>query len=160
MIKEIFSIRDIGNLLKIIGTKKVVLVGGCFDVIHLGHIAFLEKAKTKGDVLLILLESDQNIRNNKGKNRPINNQKNRARLLTKLKMVDYVIRLPVMKNDDDYLEIIKTIKPKVIAVSGGDTKMELKEKEAKEAGVKLVRVVKEIPHQSTTRIIEIITESF
>ena len=68
--------------------KNIVLVGGCFDIVHLGHLIFLEKAKAKGDILIVLLESDENIRKNKGQNRPINNQEDRALFLSKLKMVD------------------------------------------------------------------------
>jgi len=134
--------------------KKIVLVGGCFDIVHLGHLIFLEKAKAKGDILIVLLESDENIRKNKGQNRPINNQDNRAVFLTKLKMVDYVIKLPEMKSDEDYLEIIKKIKPKIIAVSEGDSGLEKKRKQAKEIGAKVLKVSKLIPHQSTSLIID------
>lgn len=134
--------------------KKIVLVGGCFDIVHLGHIEFLEKAKAKGDVLIVLLESDENIKKNKGANRPINNQKDRAIFLTKLKMVDYVVLLPEMKNDREYLEIIKKIKPKIIAVSENDINLEKKIKESKEIGAKVIVVSKLIPQQSTSRIIE------
>jgi FAD synthetase len=136
--------------------KKIVLVGGCFDVLHLGHITFLEKAKEKGDILIILLESDKNIKENKGKDRPINNQTNRAKFLSKLKMVDKVIKLPYMKSDEEYFKIIKKIKPQVIAVSEKDENLDKKKRQAKEIGAKLLKVTKIIPHQSTSRIIEII----
>ena len=134
--------------------SKIVIVGGCFDIVHLGHLIFLEKAKAKGDILIVLLESDENIRKNKGQNRPINNQKDRALFLSKLKMVDRVIKLPEMKSDDDYLEILKKIKPKIIAVSEGDSGLEKKKKQAKEIGVKVIKVSKLIPHQSTSLIID------
>jgi len=134
--------------------KKIVLVGGCFDIVHLGHLIFLEKAKAKGDILMVLLESDENIRKNKGQNRPINNQENRAIFLTKLKMVDYVIKLPEMKSDEDYLEILKKIKPNIIAVSEGDSALEKKKKQAKEIGARVLEVNKLIPHQSTSLIID------
>ena len=136
--------------------KKIVLVGGCFDIVHLGHIIFLEKAKSKGDILMVLLESDENIKKNKGLNRPINNQEDRAVFLTKLKMVDYVVCLPKMKSDNEYLEIVKKIKPKIIAVSKNDVNLEKKVKEAKEVGAKIITVSKLIPLQSTSRIIKII----
>jgi len=136
--------------------KKIVLVGGCFDIVHLGHIEFLEKAKAEGEILIVLLESDENIKKNKGANRPINNQKDRAIFLTKLKMVDYVVLLPEMKRDEDYLEVIKKIKAKIIAVSENDINLEKKVKEAREIGAKIVIVSKLIPQQSTSRIIEII----
>ena len=134
--------------------KKIVVVGGCFDIVHLGHLIFLEKAKAKGDVLIVLLESDENIKKNKGPNRPINNQNDRAVFLTKLKMVDYVIKLPEMKSDEDYLKIIKEIKPKVIAVSENDSNLEKKREQAKQIGAKVLIVSKIVPHQSTSRIID------
>lgn len=136
--------------------KKVVLVGGCFDIVHLGHVIFLEKAKAEGDVLVVLLESDENIKKNKGNNRPVNNQANRAEFLTKLRMVDKVIKLPEMKSDEEYLEIIKKIKPDIIAVSEGDENLEKKKIQAQGIGSRVVEVTKRIPKQSTSRIIEII----
>ena len=139
--------------------NSVILVGGCFDILHLGHITFLKKAKNLGEKLVVLLESDQNIQKNKGKNRPINNQENRAKILESLRMVDRVIKLPEMKTDQDYLKIIKKIKPTIIAVTKNDYNLINKENQAKLVGAKLVEVTELIPHQSTSRIIEIITEN-
>ncbi len=154
--RQIIGIGEIEKLIKQIGNKRIVLVGGCFDVVHLGHIVFLEKAKLEGDVLVILLESDKNIRKNKGQTRPINNQENRAILLTKLRMVDFVIKLPEMEKDEKYLEIIKKLRPKVIAISKKDENLAKKRQQAEEVGAKLIKVTNLIPHQSTSRIIEII----
>jgi len=140
--------------------KKIVLVGGCFDVLHVGHIIFLEKAKKLGDKLVVLLESDENIKRKKGKNRPINSQKNRSKVLSSLKMVDEVIRLPVMKNDEEYLNLVKKIKPKIIAVSEGDKNIIQKRGQARLVGARLIKVTDLIKQQSTTKIIEVITESF
>jgi len=134
--------------------KKIVLVGGCFDIVHLGHLTFLEKAKAEGEILIVLLESDENIRKNKGEGRPINNQEDRAKFLTKLKMVDYVIKLPEMKNDEEYFKIINKIKPNVIAVSEKDINLIKKKEQARKIGAKLVEVTKIIPQQSTSKIIE------
>jgi FAD synthetase len=158
--RQIVEIEGIESLVKQIGNKEIVLVGGCFDVVHLGHIIFLEKAKLEEDVLVILLEADENIKNNKGENRPINSQKNRATFLIKLKTVDFVIKLPKMKNDKEYLEIIKKLKPKVIAVSENDKNLVKKRQQADNVGAKLIKVTKIIPHQSTSRIVEIITKNF
>jgi len=138
--------------------NKVVLVGGCFDVLHLGHVIFLEKAKKLGDKLIILLESDENIRKSKGVNRPINNQENRAKLLMSLRFVDKVIKLPEMESDEEYFALIKKIKPSIIAVTDGDKRMLQKREQAKVVGAKLVRVTKQIPYQSTSRIVEIIAQ--
>lgn len=138
--------------------NKIVLVGGCFDILHLGHIVFLNKARNLGDKLVVLLESDENIKKNKGNNRPINNQKNRAKILESLRMVDQVIKLPEMKTDEDYLKIVERISPTVIAVSENDTNLVNKKYQAKLVGAKLIKVTSLIPHQSTSRIIEIITQ--
>jgi len=140
--------------------KKIVLVGGCFDILHSGHIIFLEKAKKLGDKLVVLLESDENIKKNKGKTRPINSQKNRALMLSKLKMVDEVIKLPFLEEDEGYSKIIKKIKPDFIAVSQNDENLEKKKRQAKIVEAKVVKVTKLIPYQSTSRAIEIITQEF
>lgn len=142
------------QILALTGDKKTVLVGGCFDIVHLGHLIFLEKAKAKGDLLIVLLESDENIKRNKGPTRPINNQNDRAIFLTKLKMVDVVIKLPEMKSDNDYLKIIKKIKPNIIAVNENDNNLENKRKQSQQVGAKVIKVGKLIPHQSTSQIIE------
>ena len=137
--------------------NKTVLVGGCFDILHLGHITFLKRAKGLGEKLVVLLESDENIKKIKGNNRPINNQENRAKMLKSLRMVDQIIKLPEMKTNEDYLKIIKKIKPTIIAVSENDKNLINKKNQAKLVGAKLIKVTKLIPHQSTSRIIEIIT---
>ena len=148
--KQIIEINDLEKLI----INDIVLVGGCFDVVHLGHIIFLEKAKEKGDILVILLESDENIKKNKGQNRPINSQENRAKFLTKLKMVDYVVKLPEMKSDDEYFNILSKINPKIIAVSENDVNLNKKKEQAIKIGAKLIEVTKIVPQQSTSKIIE------
>lgn len=157
--KQIWGYKDVKKLRESVGNKKIVLVGGCFDVIHLGHTIFLEKAKNKGEKLIVLLESDENIKKIKGSKRPINNQKNRAIMLTKLKMVDYVVNLPKITNYDIYMKIVKEIKPTIIAVSQNDNNLIIKKKQARVVGAKLIKVTNLIPHQSTSRIIEIITKN-
>jgi len=82
--------------------KKIVLVGGCFDILHPGHVIFLEKAKKVGDILFVLLESDEKVKKIKGANRPIHNQKMRAKVLSVLCCVDYIVMLPFLKSDTDY----------------------------------------------------------
>lgn len=136
------------------------MIGGCFDVLHLGHVVFLERAKKLGDKLVVLLESDQNIRKDKGNNRPINNQENRAKMLMSLKAVDEVINLPEMETDEEYFALIKKISPSIIAITDGDQRISQKKEQAKMVGAKLVKVTKLIPHQSTSRVIEIITQDF
>ncbi len=144
---------EIDQLDELKDKEEIVLAGGCFDILHLGHVTFLEKAKKLGKNLVILLESDENIKKLKGKNRPINSQINRAKMLTKLKMVDYVIMLPELKNNQDYTDLIKKISPKIIAVSGQDEKLDNKKQQAKLVGAKIVEVTKRLKKYSTSEII-------
>jgi D-beta-D-heptose 7-phosphate kinase / D-beta-D-heptose 1-phosphate adenosyltransferase len=108
---EIFSI--VSKLKKI--DKKIIFTNGCFDILHIGHIKYLEKAKSFGDILILGLNSDNSIRRLKGENRPINNQTERAYILASLEVVDYV----VLFSEDTPFDLIKLIKPDVL-VKGGD----------------------------------------
>ncbi len=99
--------------------KKVVFTNGCFDILHAGHVNYLSKAKSLGDVLVIGLNSDGSVKKLKGKSRPIVSQKNRAILLAALEAVDFV----VVFNDLAPLKLIKLVKPDVL-VKGGDWKKE------------------------------------
>lgn len=117
--------------------KKIVVVGGCFDIVHIGHIQFLKEAKKCGDVLILLLESDENVRKLKGENRPVFTQRERAEVLSALSPVDFVILLPLMTSDADYNHIITTIKPHIIAVTEHDPLMKEKERQAKRVGGKI-----------------------
>jgi D-beta-D-heptose 7-phosphate kinase / D-beta-D-heptose 1-phosphate adenosyltransferase len=95
--------------------KRVVFTNGCFDLLHAGHVNYLEKAKKFGDILIIGLNSDQSIQELKGSNRPINSSSDRAYILAALEAVDYV----VIFNEKTPFELIKKIKPHVL-VKGGD----------------------------------------
>lgn len=157
--RQIFTLKKINGLVRLTSGKKVVMAGGCFDIVHLGHVKFLEESKKYGDILIVLLESDEMIKSNKGDNRPINNQKNRALFLTKLKAVDAVLCLPKM-NDEDYKEVVLKLKPKIIAVTEKDVNLDQKTRQAEIAGAEVVEVTKLVPHQSTSRVIEIINQDF
>lgn len=134
--------------------KTIVLVGGCFDILHIGHITFLEKAKAAGDKLFVFLESDESIRKLKGVNRPINNREDRAKILAALESVDYVILLPAYLKDSDYDNMIIKIKPAIIAITKGATRRKNKERQAALASSKLVEVTGYIRDQSTTRLVK------
>ncbi len=133
--------------------RKIVLAGGCFDVLHPGHIVFLQKAKKLGDVLVVLLESDEKIKQLKGQNRPFFTQKERAEVLRSVKFVDQVVLLPYLKDDAGYEKVIQKIKPDVIAATHGALDNYHKVKVAKIVGAKLKYVTKIIGNYSTTNIL-------
>tara|TARA_B100000795_G_scaffold131975_1_gene98491 strand:- start:2278 stop:3702 length:1425 start_codon:yes stop_codon:yes gene_type:complete len=97
--------------------KKIVFTNGCFDILHIGHVRYLEEAKNCGDILILGLNSDESIKKLKGENRPINNESDRAYILASLEVVDYLV---IFKEDTPF-ELIKLIKPDVL-VKGNDYK--------------------------------------
>lgn len=99
--------------------KKIVFTNGCFDILHLGHVEYLNEARAQGDVLLVAINSDESVRKLKGPDRPVNNEHDRAQMLLNLKAVDCV----QVFTEQTPLEIIKLIKPDVL-VKGGDWKPE------------------------------------
>jgi len=98
--------------------KTVVFTNGCFDILHSGHISYLNEAKSEGDLLFIGLNSDASVKRLKGSERPINNEKERKYILENLKAVDFV---EVFEEDTPY-ELIKNVSPAVL-VKGGDWKV-------------------------------------
>jgi rfaE bifunctional protein nucleotidyltransferase chain/domain len=99
--------------------KKIVFTNGCFDIIHAGHVDYLEKAKSLGDFLVVGLNSDESVKRLKGKDRPVNPQEQRKKVLSALKPVDLV----VIFEEDTPERLIKEIKPDIL-VKGGDWKIE------------------------------------
>lgn len=148
---------EVGKLAGFIGllkkqNKKIVLAGGCFDVLHPGHVVFLEKAKKEGDILVVLLESDEKVRQLKGISRPVHSQKERAKVLSALRSVDCVVMLPFMKKSLDYDELIGKIKPDVIAATFGENNAD-HQRVARKVGAKLKFVTKIIGNHSTSKIL-------
>ena len=95
--------------------KKIVFTNGCFDILHAGHVKYLQEAKNYGDILILGLNADNSVRKLKGPTRPINNQNDRAYILASLESVDYVV---IFEEETPY-ELIKLIKPHTL-VKGGD----------------------------------------
>jgi len=113
-IKTQSEIASLSSELKLKG-KKIVFTNGCFDILHAGHVNYLEKAKNFGDILILGLNSDRSVKSLKGKGRPINTQNDRAYILAALKAVDYV----VIFDEDTPYDLIYSIKPDIL-VKGGD----------------------------------------
>lgn len=99
--------------------KTVVCTNGCFDILHVGHVRYLEKTKSFADYSLILLNSDKSVRSIKGPSRPINNENDRAEILSALRCVDYV----VLFDEDSPRNLLDEIKPDVYT-KGADYTME------------------------------------
>lgn len=98
---------------------RIVFTNGCFDIIHMGHVLYLDEARSLGDRLIVGLNSDQSVRRLKGPSRPINDQVNRATVLAGLASVDAVV---LFTGDDPY-DLIRDILPDIL-VKGGDWKPE------------------------------------
>jgi len=116
-----FQLKDNINFLKKIKeeNKKIVFTNGCFDILHVGHIRYLSKAKKLGNILIVGLNSDKSVKKLKGDNRPINIFEDRATLLASLRFVDLVIIFEEKTPEN----LIKKIKPDIL-VKGGDYNIE------------------------------------
>src|SRR3989338_4125290 len=95
--------------------KQIVTTNGCFDILHAGHVEYLETARGFGDMLIVCLNTDDSVKRFKGKERPINTERNRAIVLAGLQSVDFVVSF----DEDDPRAILSEIKPD-IHVKGGD----------------------------------------
>jgi len=113
-IKSLGSLKSIISRLKRKG-KIIVFTNGCFDLLHYGHVKYLESAKRKGDILIVAINSDSSVRKIKGSRRPVINQKDRARLIAALESVDYAL----VFSDKTPLKVIKSLKPNIL-VKGAD----------------------------------------
>ena len=149
-IKTLDEITTLSTELKARG-KKIVFTNGCFDILHAGHVRYLETAKSYGDVLILGLNSDRSVTALKGEGRPINIQMDRAYILAALEAVDYVV---VFDEDTPY-DLIKAIKPHVL-VKGGD--YEGKEVVGQDIADEL-KLVQFVDGKSTTKTIEKIQKS-
>jgi len=129
-----------------ITNKKVVFTNGCFDILHLGHVKYLQKARALGDILIVGVNSNESVTRLKGSSRPVNDEFDRAYLLASLEVVDYVV---IFKEDTPY-ELIKKIKPDIL-VKGAD----YKDKEVVGSDIaKEVKLIDFVDGKSTTSIIE------
>lgn len=131
----------------------IVLVGGCFDILHYGHIQFLSNAKRYAVRLVVMLESDQTVRRLKGANRPLHTQQQRKTMLEALRVVDEVVLLFPMETDEDYLRVIADIHPRVIVATEGDPILSKKKIQAETVGAQLI-IIPKIQTPSTTDIIQ------
>ena len=134
--------------------KKVVFTNGCCDILHRGHVTYLNEAKRQGDILVVGVNSDASVKKLKGESRPINSEYDRAFVLDGLKAVDYT----VIFGEDTPEDLIACLKPSV-HVKGGDYKKEdLPETKIVESYGGKVVILNFVEGKSTTNIINKINE--
>lgn len=135
--------------------KTIVTTNGCFDILHVGHVRYLEKTKTFADVLIVALNSDKSVKSIKGDSRPINKEEDRAEVLSALRCVDYV----VLFDEDSPIDLLLQIKPDVYTKGADYTVETLPEaKPIMENGGR-VEFISFVEGKSTTSIINKMKES-
>ena len=136
--------------------KKVVTTNGVFDILHIGHIRYLQEAKGLGDVLIVAVNSDSSVKSIKDPKRPLNNENDRAEALAALGCVDFV----AIFKDKNPIKFIEIVKPK-IHVKGGDYKInQIIEKDAVEKNKGKVILIPKVEGYSTTVFIKKVVELY
>jgi rfaE bifunctional protein nucleotidyltransferase chain/domain len=132
--------------------KRLVLTNGCFDLLHTGHVRYLEEAHRCGDALMVAVNSDASVRELKGPTRPVNGELDRAEVLAALRCVDHVTIFPGKR----VTEVIRQLKPAVYAKGGDYTPETLDsgEKSALDEVGAEIRILQLVPGRSTTAILE------
>jgi rfaE bifunctional protein nucleotidyltransferase chain/domain len=132
--------------------KKIVFTNGCFDILHRGHVTYLNQARDLGDLLIVGINSDESVKRLKGQERPVNMLEDRAYVLSALKSVDYVIPF----EEDTPLNLINLIMPDIL-VKGGDYTIDriIGAQEVLAHGGK-VEIIPFVPGKSTSAIIDTI----
>jgi len=153
-VKKIITTSQLNEFREELNNKSLILVGGCFDILHPGHVAFLTEAKKLGDTLIVLLESDQAVTKRKGQGRPINNVSSRSRNIIQKTPSDIVIELPFPFTDSDYDNLVTQIKPAIIATTKGDPYKDHKSRQAIKNGSELIEVMDRVGDYSTTNILK------
>lgn len=150
--KRILSLYQI-CLARLLG-KRIILVTGCFDLLHEEHLKFLKKAKKEGDVLVVGLESDKRMKEMKGKGRPVNPFRMRTENLVRINEVDFILKLPNDFNKrTTRLKFLRIIKPHVLAISSDDPLEKRKRRECQKIGCKVKIVHRYNPEISTTKLL-------
>ena len=132
--------------------NKLVVTNGCFDLLHVGHVRYLQAARKLGDALAVGLNGDESVRALKGKERPLNKEQDRAEVLAALRSVDYVAIFPEVRAT----HFLETVRPAVY-VKGGDYKSETldaEERVALEKAGAQIRILPFVEGYSTSRLIE------
>lgn len=136
--------------------QRLVVTNGCFDLLHVGHVTYLEHARSQGDALLIGLNADEGVRQLKGPSRPVNSQEDRAAVLAALQSVDAICIFP----EPTATRFLAAVKPDIY-VKGGDYTLETLNQEERrtveQAGGQIV-ILPVVPGRSTTRLLQKIAQ--
>jgi len=155
---KIIKLKDLLEKIRLLRKqgKKIVFTNGCFDIMHVGHVRYLSKAKAKGEILVVGLNSDKSVNTIKGGKRPIVREDQRAEVLASMWCVDYV----TVFNEPDPLKLIQAIKPDVL-VKGADWSEDkiIGADFVKKNGGQVVRVPL-VPEISTSSIMHKILEMY
>ena len=155
------KVKEREDLRRIIGNlkakdKRIVFTNGCFDLLHVGHVRYLEQARSLGDILVVGMNSDRSVRILKGPRRPILPAKERAEILSGLECIDYI----TVFDEPTPLELITALQPHVLAKGGDWTKEKIVWREiVEDAGGKVV-TIPFVEGSSTTQIIETVLERY
>jgi D-beta-D-heptose 7-phosphate kinase/D-beta-D-heptose 1-phosphate adenosyltransferase len=136
--------------------KRVVFTNGCFDLLHIGHVRYLEEAKSLGDILVVGLNSDRSVRGLKGPNRPILPEEERAEILSGLECVNYIN----IFDEPTPLELISSLQPQVLVKGGDWTKEAAVGKEVVERSGGEVVILPFVEGSSTSNLIEAILKRY
>ena len=155
------KIKERKELLRIINElkakrKRIVFTNGCFDLLHIGHVRYLEKAKALGDVLVVGVNSDTSVRKLKGPQRPILSEEERTEILSGLGCVDYV----TLFNEMDPLKLITSLHPDVLVKGGDWAKEQIVGREVVERSGGEVVIIPFVGKASTSTLIETILKRY
>ncbi|HLQ77776.1 MAG TPA: adenylyltransferase/cytidyltransferase family protein [Terriglobia bacterium] len=149
------KLRTLDQLPEILRGKAVVLANGCFDILHVGHVRYLEGARKLGDTLVVAINSDKSVRQIKGPDRPILNENERIALVSALRCVDHV----VMFDEPDVSRVLEVLRPAIHAKGTDYTEQTVPEREFVRAYGGQVRITGDPKDHSTKNVIQRIVDS-
>ena len=149
------KLKILQTLPRLVHGKRVVMANGCFDMLHVGHVRYLQAAKKLGDVLVVAINSDRSVRKLKGSGRPILNEKERALLISSLACVDYV----VIFNELNVIKVLQTLKPAIHAKGTDYTEASVPEGAIVRAYGGAVKIVGDPKNHATRDMIRQIAQS-
>lgn len=135
--------------------KKLVSTNGCFDILHVGHVTYLEKSRAEGDALIVLVNTDRSVKaQNKGKDRPINSEQDRLTVLAALEAVSYVC----LFGEQTPVEALRCLKPDIHTKGGDYIESALPETQVLKSWGGTIKIIPLVEGKSTTHLIEKISK--